>query len=522
MNDLSAYWDWALHGSGTMSVHLYLKMIEIFVTTGEIAGRGVVWPEDEPWREYSDPLVRYMVRLMSDPQIKAQVLSSRLCGKVFYSSLGRFVVTVKHQETFSRQCQWTERNNAEKVLNWSEGQRTDNWRPLLQEIADKHRDNGFDSEFYRKAMADGGAADDMLWAKMVDDWSAAMGYRRELDVQDYIDKHGEAQQRALSSLMRNAEETMRNSGATDDKAVQAWQQMNGRWDEPEFIKQMRLVKSQDQYPQLGQIVRIMGRVPNSGGTDRLTMATGSSMKMTHSAGSDIDGITTGSDVGTALPIEMAQFLDTDTEDAFLYRYVRGRLQTFRHKSRIATPSRQLSPEHASRKGPMIVCIDTSASMRGAPQRIIKLLLAMIEDMAERQQRDCFLIDFAVSVHAIDLMQRRKQRQYESLGLSKQEYNFEKGHVPFIGGGTDASNMMELTFKLLNAEGKNYVNADVLWVSDFLIGKPADDLMTQMRHCRATGTKFYGLRIVPEGTERTGWEPYFDHISDISYRIMSKW
>ena len=517
-----AYWDSALHGTNIMSVHLYLKMIEIFVNTGEIAGRGVVWPEDEPWREYADPLVQYMVRLMADPQIKAQVLSSRLCGKVFYSSLGRFVVTVKHQEEFSRQRQWTERNNVEKVLNWSLGQRTDNWRTLLQKIDDEHRDDGFDHEFYQKAMTEGGTANDTLWAKMCSDWVGAMNYRRQREVDDYIDNHGDAQHKALDSLMRNADRTMHSTGATDDKAVQAWQQMNGRWDEPEFLKQMRLVKFQDQYPQLGQIVRLMGRVPNSGGSDHLTISTGASTKMTHSAGSDIDGITMGSDMGAVLPIEMAQFLDSDTEDAFLYRYVRGRLQTFRYKSRIASPSRQLSPEHASRKGPMIVCLDTSASMRGAPQRIIKVLLAMIEDMAEKQQRDCFLIDFSISVHAIDLMQRRKQKQYESLGLSQKECTFEKGHLPFIGGGTDATNMMDLTFRLLYADGQNYVNADVLWVSDFLIARPAKSLMKQMQDCRATGSRFYGLRIVPEGTERSEWEPYFDHISDVTYRHMSKW
>ncbi len=519
---LSAYWDFLLHGRGTMHVSHYLKMIEIFVNTGEIAGRGVAWPEDQLWREYDDPLVVYLIRLMSDPQIKAQVLGSRMCGKIFYSTVGRFVVAAKHQEEFFTQRQWTERNNAEKALDWSIDQRTEAWRKLLQEIDGSHSDDGFDTGFYQSSFASHGVTDDTTWAKMIADWVQAINSKREKGVNDYVEKHGEAQRKVMGGLMRNAQQAIKKAGTDDDKAVQAWQNMNGRWDEPEFIKQMSIVNIQKRYPQLEQIVRLMGRVPNSSGSDHMAVSTERKTAMQHSAGSDIDGITTGRDLTSLLPIEMAQFTDADTEDAFLHRYVRGRLQTFRYQSNMASQSRRLSHEHAARKGPMIVCVDTSASMYGVPQRIIKCLLGMIEDTAEKQQRDCFLIDFSVSVLAVDLMQRRKQRQYEALGLRPQEYAFEKGHVPFIGGGTDAGNMMEATFRLLNGENGKYVNADVLWVSDFLIDKPGDSLMHTMKSFRETGTRFYGLRIVPKGEERSGWEPYFDKISDVEYQITRKY
>lgn len=527
MNDLehqTEYRNWHLHGHGTMDVRQYLKMIEIFVDTGEVAGRGVVWPEDEPWTEYADPLVRYLTRLMADPQIKASVLGSRLCGKVFYATMGRFVVAAKHEGEFFAQRQWTERNRVQQVLQWNASRRgnAEAWLRLIAQIGSDHPDGEFDSEFYRTMFARGMATDDTMWAKMADDWTRAIDRRRDQAVEQYVRDHGSAQSATLAGILRNAGSHVAGSGAAaDNRAVQAWQEMNGRWSESEFQRRMMVVKLQDRYPQLEQMVNIMGRVPSSGGASRLSAASGRSMKIAHSAGSDIDGITTGSDLNSLLPIEMAQCVDDDTENAFLYRYVRRQLQVFRYKSNVASPSRRLSPEHASRKGPMIVCIDTSASMHGVPQRIIKCLLGIVEDVAERQRRDCFLIDFSVSVRAIDLMLRRKRRQYESIGLTPQEYAFEKGHLPFIGGGTDARGMMELTFRLLGAEGGSYVNADVLWVSDFLIDFPSEPLLRQMRQARQGGTRFYALRIVPEGTAPSQWAAHFDRMSDVAYRLIRR-
>ena len=81
--------------------------------------------------------------------------------------------------------------------------------------------------------------------------------------------------------------------------------------------------------------------------------------------------------------------------------------------------------------------------------------------------------------------------------------------------------MELTFKLLGTEGGSYVNADVLWVSDFLIDEPAQPLLRQMRLSRLGGTRFYALRIVPEGTPPSHWTAHFDRMSDVAYRQIRR-
>lgn len=152
------------------------------------------------------------------------------------------------------------------------------------------------------------------------------------------------------------------------------------------------------------------------------------MKMEHSAGSDIEGITVGDDLNSLLPLELAQYSDEDMEGLFIYKYRTRRLQTFRYKSEMSKPSRKLGFTHASRKGPMIVCLDTSASMYGTPERISSTLISLLEETAEDLERDCFLIDFSVSTRAIDLMAKRKAERLKRIGITVME-TYESPGIP---------------------------------------------------------------------------------------------
>jgi len=73
-------------------------------------------------------------------------------------------------------------------------------------------------------------------------------------------------------------------------------------------------------------------------------------------------------------------------------------------------------------------------------------------------------------------------------------------------------MLEATFRLLK-EGKEYMNADVLWVSDFKIPHSSPVFMEEIRRCREAGTHFYGLQI---GITDNEWAPFFDHIYRVEY------
>ena len=97
------------------------------------------------------------------------------------------------------------------------------------------------------------------------------------------------------------------------------------------------------------------------------------------------------------------------------------------------------------------------------------------------------------------------------------------HLPFIGGGTSAKKMMTQMFDLLDNDGLHYVNADVLWITDFLIPDPPQQLLSRFREYKETGTRFYGIRIVrDDDKEPNSWKEYFNQIYSIRYRPLRRY
>lgn len=490
-----------------LSPTAYLMLLEQFVKTGEVFDYETVY--------INDPILRYFYHLMNDSLIQSRVLGSRLAGKVFYEVVGRFVLECIHERTFVSQMSIGEQTEMDKMLNWSMHYKENHWQSLLQQLDEKHKDDGFDIDFLKKRFKNGGWKKPENWERLKREWQGAIDERKRRQVTKKIESKGGAISGGFQQALSRLEDHIRNEGDTEDQLLQAWERMDGSWSESEFEKHLSIVHIQNKYPEIGEVARRMGRVPDEDGKARLTVQTGSSQRLEHSSGSDIEGVTIGRDLNAIMPFELAQSADTELESLFYRKYLTSRLQVFRYKSEITKPSRRLRSERASRRGPMIVCVDSSASMYGVPQRIEASLLSKLEDTAERLNRDCFLIDFSVGVRPIELRSRRKHRAMERMGMKMEDTeNFEKGYFPFLGGGTDAQKMLNLTFYLLDNGEDRYMNADVLWITDFLIPRTTEDLMRRFKEYQATGTKFYGFKI---GKGESNWDKYFDRIYEIDYR-----
>lgn len=504
----------------------YLKMLNDFCKTGQIL---VPDPEGNvmPWNKQEDPLEDYLLHLLHDEKFGKQVVNSQLRAKVFYDAVGKFVVECVHHQRFQRQRAWTERHRAESVLDWSVLKRMaeDVWKPLVDEIDKEHHADGFDYDFFLRLLKEDGATQDENWDRLVRDWKQCIEKQVTRKVNDFLSMRRNDFEAGLHRTMEQVTRHVKTQGISEQRAIQAWELMSGGWTETEFERRLNEMKIQDRYPEIKEVVAKMGRVADVNGKDRLTIASGLSMKMEHSAGSDIEGITVGDDLNSLLPLELAQYSDEDMEGLFIYKYRTRRLQTFRYKSEMAKPSRKLGFTHASRKGPMIVCVDTSASMYGTPERISSTIIALLEQTAENLERDCFLIDFSVNIHAIDLIERRREKRLRNLTTDSSpiERKVDRSSLPFIGGGTSAKKMMTAMFDLLDNDGLHYVNADVLWITDFMIPDPAPSLLRQLTVYKETGTRFYGVRIIrSEDKDATLWERYFNKIYTIHYRPVRRY
>lgn len=524
----------------------YLKMLDDFCKTGR-----VIMPELPaqvmPWNTKEDPLKDYLVHLFNlkitiatgeeVQKFMRQVVNSKIKAKVFYDCVGKFVVECVHHIRFQRQRAWTAYHRAEDVLSWTSFRRMDRqvWHPLLNQLEQDYGADGFDKPFFVRLFQGEGASKSENWERLVRDWKDCIERQTLGKLKNFIAIRQNNFESGLIKMMDQVTRNIKAKGIPESRAVQAWELMSGGWTETEFERRLNQMKIQDRYPEIKEIVAKMGRVADANGKDRLTIASGVDMKMEHSAGSDIEGITVGDDLNSLLPLELAQYSDEDMEGLFIYKYRTRRLQTFRYKSEMAKPSRKLGFTHASRKGPMIVCLDTSASMYGTPERVASTLISLLEEIAEDLERDCYLIDFSVSIHAVDLMEKRRLNRMRKLGLqipqSSDEPDVEKpqrqsdaSHLPFIGGGTNARKMMDEMFSLLDNDGLRYVNADVLWITDFMIPEPPRLLLDKFKEYRDTGTRFYGICIVHEQdkAENNSWKPYFHHIYTITYRPVRRY
>ena len=496
--------------------NLYIKMLDDFCQTGKVTIPAR--PSNaKPWENHADALLNYLAELMANKHFSKQVITSQLRSRVFHGTVSKFIHEMCHFESFQNQRTWTERNKIKQLAEWSIMRKADRAarEKLLNSISEKHKKDGFDAEFFNSIFENKGYEDNANWDKLQADWQRALEHNVRAIVEKHVHDRKGNFELSLIKIMDQVTQYTRMHEIHDQQAAQAWDMMDGQWTETEFERKLKVVKLQDRYPEMQEIVNRMGRIANSNGNSRMALTAGHSMKMEHSSGSDIEGITVGNDLNALLPIELAEYVDDELDNLFLYKYQTRRLQTFNYKSISSKPVRKLGFTHASRKGPMIVCIDTSASMYGMPQRITTSLLSLLKQTAESLRRDCYLIDFSVSIRAIDLVNFNV-----SQSLSKQ-----KTDAPFIGGGTSAHKLLECMFNLLDGKKQtSYINADVLWITDFLIPEPTAYEIMKLRDYRKTGTKLYGLRILSADNkqENTEWQSYFDRIYNIRYREVKRY
>jgi VWA domain containing CoxE-like protein len=116
------------------------------------------------------------------------------------------------------------------------------------------------------------------------------------------------------------------------------------------------------------------------------------------------------------------------------------------------------------RGPMIVCVDTSGSMRGAPENVAKAAVLEALRSAQRERRGCKLIAFGA---AGELLERDLDARHGGL----------RSLLDLMGlafdGGTDVQTPIERAIELVHSH--TWSSADLLIVSDGEFGCTAATL-----------------------------------------------
>lgn len=196
--------------------------------------------------------------------------------------------------------------------------------------------------------------------------------------------------------------------------------------------------------------------------------------------SDIAGVSTGNDLSSVLPSELALLADPRTDSLFFKNYVTRKLQVFSSVSR----------GHRGRKrqdGPIIICLDTSSSMSGEPMLVAKALTIAVCIIAQRRHRKVLVVKYSETHHMYSLqnlaMQRKDFMKFLSIATS--------------GGNNEDSLFRWLVSDVIPNEG-DYKSADILCVSDFGWGIIGDDTTGKILEEKKKGLRIYGLNIGDAG------------------------
>ena len=200
---------------------------------------------------------------------------------------------------------------------------------------------------------------------------------------------------------------------------------------------------------------------------------------------EIVGITYSRDIHNILPQEKLLLAEGVLETLFGVKYFENRLLTFKKEGYIdsyydAYIEEEIQVKEEDKKGPIIICVDTSGSMKGVPETVAKAITLYLASRAMKQKRDCYLINFSTQINTMDLAYpNTMDNLIEFLRLS-------------FNGGTDPIPALRHAIKTMNTE--NYKKSDLLFVSDFVFNEFREEDYKLAEAQKKNENRFYSLII----------------------------
>lgn len=245
----------------------------------------------------------------------------------------------------------------------------------------------------------------------------------------------------------------------------------------------------DQMEELRELAEALGRMEEA--TDREGRRDGGR--------EEVVGVRLGGEVATALPGELALLGDPDTEDLFYQRLLDRRLVSLE-----LTGEGDEGRAQGDRRGPVIACIDTSASMEGAPEMAAKALVLAVCRRVIPRGRVVHLILFGGPGERTEIRLRRGLGGLEGM-LDFLERSFHSG--------TDFDGPLLRAMDLLEEDELDL--ADVLVVTDGLC-RAGSDVVDRVQEVRERqGVRVWSVVLGYRDTR--GVDPFSDEVYKLDPR-----
>ncbi len=202
--------------------------------------------------------------------------------------------------------------------------------------------------------------------------------------------------------------------------------------------------------------------------------------------SEVTGVRAGDDLTSLLASEVALLAHPQTEELFYAKLARRELLVLDYNRQQmvedvivrTVPSREEVPVD---RGPAIVCVDTSGSMLGHPEKVAKATVLALAGRLAVDRRRLEVIAFSSQVRSFALAP-------ETTNLPDLAHFLAGG----FHGGTDLGKALAAALETLEREECRH--ADVLVISDFRVPKIADRFLSRITAQHRTGTLFHSLTV----------------------------
>lgn len=208
---------------------------------------------------------------------------------------------------------------------------------------------------------------------------------------------------------------------------------------------------------------------------------------------ETSGITLSDDIGRMLASELAALGHPQLKILWHARRAERMLLSYQFDGVLSehTPAYDLQAsdlsddrrQHTKHRGPMILCLDTSASMKGQPEALAKAIVLEAFRVALREQRECRLLSFSgpgeIHQHLLDPSELGWHHLLDIISLS-------------FHGGTDLRRVIAETISVIH--DKAWREADMLLISDSRFNTD-DALQAQLLQCRQSyGLRCFGINV----------------------------
>ncbi len=326
--------------------------------------------------------------------------------------------------------------------------------------------------------------------ELLERWEAALLKKKYQALIKRIDEERKRFCEVLYNQIEKLKKMMKILQPFTNECGRLWDLSKGLWQTIDFNILEYYAQLVEKEPAIQELAMMLGRMHQAEDELEEELINETIIKpiklIDHAQKSELVGVHESNDINYLLPIELTNLDDSTTELIFYQKFAEKKLLTYQfigHNWGYEEKDRKKYALVAkkTKKGPIIICVDTSGSMHGTPEYVAKTLCFAILRIAIIEKRPCYLISFSTSIQTLELTDFDKSlpKLIKFLAFS-------------FHGGTDATPALREAVQKIQDE--KYEKADVLIISDFIMDRVDSDTEQQILKCKENGTKFHSLVI----------------------------